>query len=46
MIISNGNSTKTLSLRPPARPKFERENAFWIEDEDTETLLVKHGLSI
>ena len=46
MIISDGNSTKTLNWHPPARPKFEHENAFWIENEDTETNLVKLVLSI
>lgn len=46
MLIYDGNSTITLSLHPPARPKFEHENAIWIEDEDVEIDLVKTILSI
>lgn len=46
MLISYGNSTKTLRLRTLATPKYEHQNTVWIEDEDVESDLVKPMLSI
>jgi hypothetical protein len=42
MMISHGNSTKTLTLYPPANPSDDLENSPWIEDskeEPTQPLL-------
>ena len=46
MLISDGSSTKKLSLYPLAKPKYQHENVVWIEDEHTKTDLVKPVLSI
>ena len=36
MTISHGNSTKKLTLYPPAKPSPDLENSPWVEDSDEE----------
>jgi hypothetical protein len=37
MTISHENSTKKLTLYPPAKPSLDLENSPWIEDSDEES---------